>query len=55
VCSSDLIYDNSPEPERNADKEMKGTAMIVEIDRVIQRGRVILARNESEVSAPVAT
>jgi hypothetical protein len=49
------IYDNSPEPERNADKEMKGTAMIVDIDRVIQRGRVILARNESEVSAPVAT
>lgn len=49
------IYDESAEPERNADKEMKGTAMIVEVDRVIQRGRVILARIESEVSAPVAT
>lgn len=49
------IYDKSAEPERNADKEMKGTAMIVDIDRVIQRGRVILARDESEISAPVPT
>jgi len=44
------IYDESPEPERNADKEMKGTAMIVDIDRVIQRGRVVLARNEADLS-----
>jgi Pyridoxamine 5'-phosphate oxidase len=47
------IYDEAPEPERNADKEMKGNAMIVDVDRVIQRGRVVLARDESEVSAPV--
>ena len=46
------IYDASPEPERNADKEMKGTAMIVDLDRVIQRGRVVLARDESEIPAP---
>lgn len=44
------IYDESPEPERNADREMKGTAMIVDIDRVIQRGRVVLARNEADLS-----
>ena len=48
------VYDESPEPERNADKEMKGTAMIVDVDRVIQRGQVVLARNESEVTAPPA-
>ncbi len=45
------IYDESPEPERNADKEMKGTAMIVDVDRIIQRGQVVLARDASEVTA----
>jgi len=44
------IYDESPEPERNADREMKGTAMIVDIDRVIQRGRVVLARNAADLA-----
>lgn len=45
------VYDESPEAERNADKEMKGSAMIVDLDKVIQRGRVILARNEADLSA----
>ncbi len=49
------IYDESPEAERNADAERKGGAMIVDLDRVIQRGRVVLARDEAEVSAPAAT
>lgn len=38
------IYDASPEPERNADAERKGTGLIIEIDRVIQRGQVVLSR-----------
>jgi general stress protein 26 len=45
------IYDAAPEVERNADKEMKGIGMVVDVDRVIQRGQVVLARNESEVTA----
>ena len=28
------VYDNSPEPERNADRERKGLALIVDLDRV---------------------
>ncbi len=48
------IYDESPEPERNADKEMKGTALIVDVDRVIQRGQVVLARNAADVTAAPA-
>jgi len=28
------IYDSSPEPERNADKDKKGLALIVDLDRV---------------------
>ena len=39
------IYDESPEPERNADAERKGTGLIIEIDRVIQRGQVVLSRD----------
>ncbi len=46
------IYDGSPEVEQNADKDYKGVGMIVEIDRVIQRGQVVHARNESEITAP---
>jgi hypothetical protein len=48
------IYDASPEVERNADKDYKGIGMIVDIDRVIQRGQVVLARDESEVTAEPA-
>jgi hypothetical protein len=28
------VYDSSPEPERNADREEKGKALIVELERV---------------------
>ena len=28
------VYDSSPEPERNADREQKGKALIVELERV---------------------
>lgn len=39
------IYDGSAEPERNADPERKGTGLIIEIDRVYQRGAVVLSRD----------
>ena len=38
------VYDASPEVERNADAERKGTAVIVEVTRVIQRGAVVMER-----------
>lgn len=38
------IYDNSPEVERNADPERKGAAIIIDIDRVISRGQVLMER-----------
>ena len=44
------IYEESAEPERNADPERKGGAMLVEIDRMIQRNRVVLARDPSEIT-----
>ncbi len=28
------VYDSSPEPERNADKEQKGKALIIDLERV---------------------
>lgn len=38
------IYDMAPEVERNADPERKGTAVLVEIVRIIQRGAVVMER-----------
>lgn len=38
------VYDHSPEVERNADAERKGTAIIVDLIRVIQRGQVLMER-----------
>ncbi|MSQ42302.1 MAG: pyridoxamine 5'-phosphate oxidase family protein [Dehalococcoidia bacterium] len=38
------VYDNSPEPERGADPERKGKAMIVDVDRVIARGQTLMER-----------
>lgn len=39
------VYDMSPEVERNADAERKGTAVIIEVTRVIQRGAVVMERD----------
>ncbi len=39
------VYDHSPEPERNADPDRKGKAMIIDVDRVIQRGEAIMERD----------
>lgn len=41
----DQIWENTPEPERNADADRKGTAMLVDLDRVIQRNAVVLSRD----------
>lgn len=38
------VYDESPEPERNLDPERKGCAVVIVLDRVIQRGTVIMER-----------
>jgi len=38
------VYDAAPEVERNADPEKKGTAVILDLVRVIQRGQVIMER-----------
>ena len=38
------VYDASPEGERNMDPERKGTAMVIDLIRVIQRGQVVMER-----------
>lgn len=39
------IWSNAAEFERNQDPEMKGTAVVAEIVRVIQRGQVVMERD----------
>ncbi len=39
------VWSNSAEFERNQDPEMKGTAVVAEIVRVIQRGQVVMERD----------
>ncbi len=41
------IYDRSPEAERDRDPERRGVAIVVELDRVIQRGEVLMQRQRS--------
>lgn len=38
------VYDASPEGERNLDPERKGTAMVIDLIRIIQRGQVLMSR-----------
>ncbi len=38
------VYDGSPEVERGLDPERKGRALIIDIDRVVQRGQVLMER-----------
>ena len=40
------VYDAAPQGERDADPEMQGIAVIVDVDRVIQRGEVIMSRDD---------
>jgi hypothetical protein len=39
-----VIFDASPEFERNQDPDRKGKALIIDVDRVIQRGQAIMER-----------
>lgn len=39
------VWSTAAEVERNADPEMQGTAIIVEVTRVIQRGQVVMERD----------
>lgn len=45
------VYEHSPEVEQKTDPDCLGTAVIVEISRVIQRGVVIMARDGDTGSA----
>ena len=38
------VYDESPEAERNFDAEMQGHAVVIDLDRIIERGQVIQER-----------
>ncbi len=38
------VYDDAPEVERNFDQEMQGHAVVIDLDRVIERGQVIMER-----------
>ncbi len=42
---AETIYERSPEPERARDPERGGVGLVVELDRVIQRGAVIMERD----------
>jgi hypothetical protein len=39
------VWENAPQREREQDPEMKGTAVIAEITRVIQRGEIVMERD----------
>ncbi len=39
------VWEQAPERERAQDPEMKGTAVVAEIVRVIQRGEVVMQRD----------
>ena len=39
------VYESAPEIERNADKDRLGTAVVVDLLRVIQRGAVVMERD----------
>jgi len=38
------VYDESPEIERSRDPERKGLAVVIDLDRVIARGAVVMER-----------
>ncbi len=41
------VYDNAPEVERNFDAEMQGHAVVIDLDRIIERGQVVQERDTS--------
>ena len=38
------VYDNSPGRERNSDPDREGTAILIDVDKVISRGQVLMER-----------
>jgi hypothetical protein len=38
------VYDNAPERERNSDPDREGTAILIDVDKVIARGQVLMER-----------
>ena len=38
------VYERSPEPERDRDPERAGVAVIIDLDRVIERQKVLMER-----------
>jgi len=38
------VYDDAPEAERNVDQEMQGHAVVIDLDRVFERGQVVMER-----------
>ena len=38
------VYDNAPERERNSDPDREGTAILIDVDKVIARGEVLMER-----------
>ena len=46
------IYERSPEPERARDPERGGVAVVIELDRVIQRGAAIMERDQAVAASP---
>ncbi len=40
-----VIFDASPEFERNQDPERKGKALVIDVDQVVARGEVLMERD----------
>lgn len=38
------VYDNSPQREKDSDPEQLGSAIVIDVDRVIARGEVLMER-----------
>ncbi|MDA0352334.1 MAG: pyridoxamine 5'-phosphate oxidase family protein [Chloroflexi bacterium] len=38
------VYDNSPERERNSDPDREGHAILIDVDKVVARGEVLMER-----------
>lgn len=41
----ETVFSSSPEVERQIDAERKGKAVLIDVDRVIQRGQVVMQRD----------
>jgi hypothetical protein len=39
------VYDNAPEAERKQDPDRLGTAVVIDVTRIVQRGQVVQSRD----------